>query len=243
MDFSLLEHVRLNDGASPSRSTKKKSPVKSSALISKQSSPASLNISVLLVSDQSLNLAESWRSENTTRKPSNTTVPTCASELLVMPRRKTAKRIRAAAIERLLPPVLLSRSKDGYAAIPIFLQGFKSSHGKVEIFNRKTGKILKGSQSVTLKNLAKELQAHSEYEPICPEYSRTSSPSSPIYRQARTSTTARVSEQVQPQSRLRASKVVGRNVLITGGSHKGLFGELCLTMLPFVDGRICVVDL
>ena len=235
MDFSLLEHVRLNDGASPSRSTKKKSPVKSSALISKKSSPASLNRSVLLVSDQSLNLAESWRSENTTRKPSNTTVPTCASELLVMPRRKTAKRSRAAAIE-LLPPVLLSRSKDGYAAIPIFLQGFKSSHGKVEIFNRKTGKILKGSQSVTLKNLAKELQAHSEYEPICPEYSNTSSsPSYHNYRQARSSTTARVSEQVQSQSRLRASKVVGRNVLITGGSHKGLFGEFCLTMLPFVE--------
>ena len=236
VDFSLLEHVRLNDGASPPRSSKKKSPVKSSALISKKALPASLNRSVLLVSDQSLNLAESWAGENTTRKPSSTTVPTCTSALVAMPKRKTAKRIRAAAIERLLPPVLVSRSKDGYAAIPKFLQGLKSSNGKVEIFNRKTGKILKGSQSVTLKNLAKELQAHSEYEPICPEYSKTSSsPSSSMYRQARSSTTARVSGQVKAQCRLRATKVVGRNVLITGGSHKGLFGEFCLTMLPFVE--------
>jgi len=235
VDFSLIKHFNFNDGTSPPRSSKKKSPTKSSASINKKSSPTSLNRSILLVSDQSLNLAESWSTENTTRKPSSSTVPTCTSELLVMPKRKTAKRIRAAAIERLLPPVLLSRSKDGYAAIPKFLQRLKSSNGKVEIFNRKTGKILKGSQSVPLKRLASELQAHSEYEPICPEYSRTLSPSSPIYRQARTSATARVSEQIQPQSRLRAFKDVGRTVLITGGSHKGLFGEFCLTMLPFVD--------
>jgi hypothetical protein len=236
VDFSLLEHFYF-DGASQARSSKKKSPIKSSASVanSKKPSPTLLKRSALLVSAQSsLNLAESKQS---------TSVAASASNIFEMPKRKTDKKISGATLEKLLPPILLSRSKDGYAAIPIFLQDLKSSNGKVEIFNRKTGKILKGSQSVTLKNLAKELQAHSEYEPICPEYSRTSSPSSPIYRQARTSTTARVSEQVQPQSRLRASKVVGRNVLITGGSHKGLFGELCLTMLPFVDGRICVVDL
>jgi len=229
VDFSLIEHFNFNDGASPGRSSKKKSPIKSSASVvsSKKQSPASLKRSALLVSAQSsLNLAES--------EPSSAAAPP-ASKIFEMSKQKTAKKISGSALERLLPPVLLSRSKDGYAAIPKFLQRLKSSNGKVEIFNRKTGKILKGSQSVSLKRLASELQAHSEYEPICPEYSRTSSPSSPIYRQARTSATARVSEQIQPQSRLRASKVVGRTVLITGGSHKGLFGEFFLTMLPFVD--------
>lgn len=224
VDFSLLDHFSFGDRASPAAKSRKKSLPASAK--SKKSTLASLKRSALMVSKQSVNPAESLSSENMSKKPASSTAIPAAAKALVVPKQEHARKISGAALEQLLPPVLLRRGKDGYCVMPKLLHHLVSTNGRVDIFNRKTGKILKGKHSVSVKSLATELQAHSEYEPIiCPEYPRTSSPTPPIYRQARTSATARVSGEVQPQSRLRASKVVGRAVLITGGPHKGLFGE------------------
>ena len=57
---------------------------------------------------------------------------------------------------------------------PILLQEIPASlhhlppDTEIEIFNRKTGKVMRGKDAILLKNLTKELMAHSEYEPIVP---------------------------------------------------------------------------
>jgi hypothetical protein len=230
VDFSLLDHFSFGDTSASLAKSRKKSPrsvhVTASASKSKKKSTlAALKRSALMVSKQSMDPAESPSSETLTTNSTN--IPgAVAANTLIMRKQERARKISGTALENLLPPILLRRAKDGYCTMPKFLHHLVSSNGRVEIFNRKTGKIMKGEQSVPVKNLVNELQAHSEYEPIIyPGSPRPSSPKSPIYRQARSSTTARVSGKVQPQSSLRASKVVGRTVLITGGSHKGQFGE------------------
>ena len=42
---------------------------------------------------------------------------------------------------------------------------------KIEIFNRRTGKIMKGNDAISMKNLPRELLEHAEYEPIVPPLS------------------------------------------------------------------------
>eukprot|EP00979_Chaetoceros_neogracilis_P013377 scaffold3806_cov230-Chaetoceros_neogracile.AAC.1 len=229
VDFSLLDHFSFGDTSASLAKSRKKSPrsvhVTASASKSKKKwTLAALKRSALMVSKQSMDPAESPSSETLTTNSTN--IPgAVAANTLIMRKQERARKISGTALENLLPPILLRRAKDGYCTMPKFLHHLVSSNGRVEIFNRKTGKIMKGEQSVPVKNLVNELQAHSEYEPIIyPGSPRPSSPKSPIYRQARSSTTARVSGKVQPQSSLRASKVVGRTVLITGGSHKGQFG-------------------
>ncbi len=37
---------------------------------------------------------------------------------------------------------------------------------EIEIFNRKTGKVMRGKDAILLKDLTKDLMAYSEYEPI-----------------------------------------------------------------------------
>ena len=57
---------------------------------------------------------------------------------------------------------------------PILLQEIPASlrylppDTEIEIFNRKTGRIMRGKDAVLLKDLSRELMAHSEYEPIVP---------------------------------------------------------------------------
>jgi hypothetical protein len=57
---------------------------------------------------------------------------------------------------------------------PILLQEIPASlhylppDTEIEIFNRKTGRIMRGKDAILLKDLSKELMAHSEYEPIVP---------------------------------------------------------------------------
>ena len=57
---------------------------------------------------------------------------------------------------------------------PILLQEIPASLShlppdtEIEIFNRKTGKIMRGKDAILLKDLSKELMEHCEYEPIVP---------------------------------------------------------------------------
>mmetsp|Transcript_15787 Transcript_15787/g.23655 ORF Transcript_15787/g.23655 Transcript_15787/m.23655 type:complete len:491 (-) Transcript_15787:1920-3392(-) len=124
-------------------------------------------------------------------------------------------------LNHVLPPILIEACSG--SVTPGMLRSLSSST-KIDIFNRKTGRIMKGEDGVTVKDLTQALRNHAEYEPIipCPHLSKTSS----YYREARTSKNARVSKEIQPQTKIRDSKVQGRNVIVTAGPHKGLYGKI-----------------
>jgi len=67
--------------------------------------------------------------------------------------------------KRVLPPIVLNNHNDqgAYEA----LQHLPSNY-KVEIFNRKNGRILSGKDAVALRDLPSILRLHSEYEPLIP---------------------------------------------------------------------------
>ncbi len=144
-------------------------------------------------------------------------------------------KISGSELLKLLPPVLLTRTQDAGSSddlTPSSLRHLVSkNNGLVDIFNRKTGMIMKGENAINIKDLASALRDHSEYEPIIPRSEEEILVSGGIplksgeYRQARTSVNGRISEVVLPQPTIRESKVEGRSVLITQGPHKGLFGK------------------
>jgi len=94
---------------------------------------------------------------------------------------------------------------------------------KIEIFNRRTGKIMSGDNAVLLSDLPIALMDHAEYEPILPPSSRNANTTSRI---GRSGPNVRVNSNVIPQSRVRASRVEGRDVLVTGGEYQGLSGTV-----------------
>ncbi|KAL3808866.1 hypothetical protein ACHAXA_004153 [Cyclostephanos tholiformis] len=111
---------------------------------------------------------------------------------------------------------------------PILLQGIPAilhhlpPDTKIDIFNRRTGKIMKGEDAILLKDLSNELMAHAEYEPIIPPPS--SNKSRITSRIGRSSPNVRVNSGVVPQNRVRASMREGRKVLVIGGEYRGLSG-------------------
>jgi len=100
---------------------------------------------------------------------------------------------------------------------------------RIDIFNRKTGKIMSGDESIILSDLPSQLMNHAEYEPIVPPQSRTigSATTNQIERrQGRSAPNVRVSSVVNPQSRVRGSAVEGKNVLVLRGPYRGLCGTI-----------------
>merc|ERR1719253_403207 len=65
---------------------------------------------------------------------------------------------------------------------------------------------------------------HAEYEPIVPPPQGVCS--SVRSRVGRSGPNVRVSSDVVPQTRVRASRVEGRSVLVTGGEYRGLSGKI-----------------
>ncbi len=65
----------------------------------------------------------------------------------------------------LLPPVCLNDEDD--SVLPETLQHLPGDF-KIEIFNRKTGRVLSGEDAVSIDLLPSVLRKHSEYEPIVP---------------------------------------------------------------------------
>jgi len=65
--------------------------------------------------------------------------------------------------EPALDPILLQQLPKGLRSL--------SSNTKIEVFNRRTGKIMKGDKAILLKDLPRELVDHAEYEPIVPPLS------------------------------------------------------------------------
>lgn len=115
-----------------------------------------------------------------------------------------------------------NEKNDHLQLLPIGLRQL-SPETKIEIFNRRTGKIMKGDNAVLLSNLPKALMDHAEYEPIVPPSSRNASITTRI---GRSGPNVRINSNVVPQSRVRASKVEGRNVWVTGGEYRGLSGTI-----------------
>ncbi|KAL7482837.1 hypothetical protein ACHAW6_008497 [Cyclotella cf. meneghiniana] len=97
---------------------------------------------------------------------------------------------------------------------------------KIEIFNRRTGRIMKGEEAISLKDLPAALIEHAEYEPIVPPPANTDIP----HRIGRSGQNIRVSKSVIPQCRVRASAVEGKHVLVIGGEYRGLSGIIDSTL-------------
>lgn len=236
VDFSLLEHFRYDGehsflqakssiGSSPSSSKKKSSLT--AAVLKRKSLIASSSKQLV---DAKNNVPPSGTTTtNTNRDGIVSGIPGISSAATQRP--QMGSKISGAQLLNLLPPVLLTRTQDagGDGFTPSSLRHLSSKNGgMVDIFNRKTGRIMKGENGVSVKDLATALRNHSEYEPIVPRSSDHSSGAqreSQEYRQARSSANGRVSEEVLPQTTIRESNVEGRTVLITGGTHKGLFGK------------------
>jgi len=130
-------------------------------------------------------------------------------------------------LTNLLPPVLIERHSGNIT--PSMLRSL-SMDAKVEIFNRKTGRIMRGDEAIPVRGLVRALQEHAEYEPILPcptKRAKKEKQQDHTYRESRTSPNARVSSVVHPQTTMvRTSTIEGRHVLVTGGAQKGLIGKV-----------------
>eukprot|EP00594_Rhizosolenia_setigera_P005642 CAMPEP_0178950546 /NCGR_PEP_ID=MMETSP0789-20121207/6716_1 /TAXON_ID=3005 /ORGANISM="Rhizosolenia setigera, Strain CCMP 1694" /LENGTH=355 /DNA_ID=CAMNT_0020631291 /DNA_START=7 /DNA_END=1074 /DNA_ORIENTATION=+ len=91
---------------------------------------------------------------------------------------------------------------------------------KIKIFNRKTGIIMTGEEAIQYKDLHKELQTHSEYEPILSaKQEGRSSASQQII----------VKEHVTAQKKKKShylNRAIGQKVLVMSGTYKGSFGTI-----------------
>jgi len=126
------------------------------------------------------------------------------------------------SVPRLDPVLLQPTISDEQLMCQSLLAGFKDlpMDTKIDIFNRKTGRIMSDSEAISLSALPKALLNHAEYEPVVPANSAVSS------QVGRSGHNIRVSNTVVPQTRVRGSAVEGRQVLVTGGEYRGLNGKI-----------------
>ena len=75
---------------------------------------------------------------------------------------------RKAPMTQVLPPFILGSHAEGQEKTHEALRHL-SPNSRVEIFNRKNGRILKGNDAVLVKDLQSVLRRHAEYEPIIPQ--------------------------------------------------------------------------
>ena len=142
-----------------------------------------------------------------------------------------------------LPPVVLPSSPvdDDTTILPSVPKAVRHLplESKVDIFDRKTGRVLSGRSAVSVRDLASVLRKHASYEPIVPppaieeaaaEAVAEAARRAAAIRQGRTAPNVTVSANIEPQVRVRASAMEGREVLVTEGRLKGLVGkiEACL---------------
>ena len=142
-----------------------------------------------------------------------------------------------------LPPVVLPSSSvdNDTAVVPSVPKAVRHLplEGKVDIFDRKTGRVLSGQSAVSVRDLASILRTHASYEPIVPppaieeaaaEAVAEAARRAAVIRQGRTAPNVTVSANIEPQVRVRASAMEGREVIVTEGRLRGLVGkiEACL---------------
>jgi hypothetical protein len=128
---------------------------------------------------------------------------------------------RPPRIPRPLPPILLEVTKEH--GMPPSLRHLDPCT-RVDIFNRKTGKIMSGEHAIQVRDLPDALLLHAEYEPIVPPPVSRSDPT--FVREGRSARNVRVSNSVTPQSKLEACNLShkGRSVVVTKGSYRGYIG-------------------
>jgi len=136
------------------------------------------------------------------------------------------KKIRCSSFQNLLPPVLLRKTEDCGVTMTTDILRQLTSKERVDVFNRKTGKIMRDEESISLKNLPAAIRNHAEYEIFFPDPSSGDSTGTGHCQQSRTSMATRIFRSIEPQSKVRTSKLEGHYVLIVDGPHKGLYGKI-----------------
>lgn len=121
-------------------------------------------------------------------------------------------------IPRSLPPILIQTRSPN--KLPAALRRFDPDT-RIDIFNRKTGKIMSGDDAIRIHDLPQALLLHAEYEPIVPPSSNQ--PHAP--REGRSAPNVRVDHSVAPQARRATAKYKGRKVKITKGPYRNYIGE------------------
>jgi len=190
------------------------------------------------------------QSINTTERAKNESIsamsPMSRIHKPVPPISHTTVTQRSIRSPSLLPPVALNALNDD---IPPSLRHL-SPDTKIDIFDRKTCKILSGANAVCVRDLPNILRLHAEYEPIIPpatksryvtyvfctfslktsyclhdsslDYSRKRRI---IRREGRSSRNVRVSAIVNRQTPLQSNTIVGKRVIISSGHYRGLIGK------------------
>jgi hypothetical protein len=124
---------------------------------------------------------------------------------------------RSTASVFLLPAVLLGAQDEN--GIPDALTHIPTTE-KIDIFNRRTGRIING---VPIAQLPPLLRDHAEYEPIY--FGKVKKQPFSLYRASRTSPGGRVSAEVQPQTTVLCTKNIGDIVLVINGILEGTWGK------------------
>ena len=212
VDLSLLESFQFEQSLHTSSSRKPKN--KTTKSDSSRTNTASMKKSSLIKPISSKNSRVLHR--NTER--SENIVGDQAT--ISCSQREEARHLKGALVNKILPPIILERLNDRGQKVTNLPSLLRNPSDGVEIFNRKTGKIMRGEEAIPLENLAEALQNHSEYEPIL----RASTDTRGTYQKARSSETAFISNNIKPQSKIRESKAKGRTALIVSGPNRGLIG-------------------
>jgi len=154
----------------------------------------------------------------------------------------------------LLRPVLLDSSDNHKCFQPSETLRHLQPDLVIDIFNRKTGRIMRGENGIKVKELAPILRSHAEYEPLIPpplqgHHSNTNidackvetvcNKNSQHYsRMARSSNNTRVNANVQPQVRAHTSILKGSDVIVMDGPSRGLIGKV----VTYISGNWCMVS-
>lgn len=126
-------------------------------------------------------------------------------------------------IPRPLPPIVLETRNPN--KVPPSLRRF-NPNTRVDIFNRKTGKIMSGEDAICIRDLPEALLLHAEYEPIVPPDVQNSSRQQAMsQREGRSAPNVRVSRSVTAQARRTTSNYRGKKVRVTKGPYNGYIGE------------------
>lgn len=141
-----------------------------------------------------------------------------SGHLRALPSNPKGDKVVHPKLHNLLPPMLISKAEVCGVEITANTLRKMASSEECDVFNRKTGIIMRGKNGIPLKTLPVALQNHVEYEVILPHSKVKPS----IYHQSRTSAAARIFQNVEPQRKI----CVGKFALISDGPHKGLYGKV-----------------
>jgi hypothetical protein len=103
--------------------------------------------------------------------------------------KKSSNIRKKSSFQYLLPPLFVANTEKSSVCItPNIIRQMASSE-RLDVFNRKTGKVMRGKDSISLKTLHSTIQNHSEYEVLLPEVSReiSSKVNSITFQSSRTS--------------------------------------------------------